>query len=76
MKKITFPFQGLNENQSFENQPKGTSPTVLNVRAYDALQNRVRGGQRPGLSKWGDGDDIGSTNAVIAITSVTFMELQ
>ncbi len=56
MKKITFPFQGLHENASYENQPAGTCPDCLNVRAFDALKGRLRGGQRAGLSKYISGE--------------------
>ena len=39
-----------------------SSPTfdAVNVRAYDVMEDRARGGQRPALDKWGDGDQIGS----------------
>jgi len=49
---LSFPVKGLNENWAYKAQPEGTSPDCLNVRAYDTLGTRLRGGQRPGLSKF------------------------
>jgi len=51
MNKITFPFNGINNNNSYETQPLGTCASAQNVRGYDAIKGRLRGGQRPGLSK-------------------------
>ena len=51
-KPLAFPLNGLNVATSFGQQPKGTTPTGENVRAFDALANRGRGGSRPGLSKF------------------------
>jgi len=43
-----------------------------NVRPYDTLDDRARGGQRPGLDKWGDGDQIGAAEQpVVAMCIVT-----
>jgi hypothetical protein len=52
MNKITFPFNGINNNSSYETQPLGTCASASNVRGYDAIKGRLRGGQRPGLSKY------------------------
>jgi len=52
MNKITFPFNGINNNNSYETQPLGTCASAQNVRGYDAIKGRLRGGQRPGLSKF------------------------
>lgn len=41
--------KGLNQNYAATTQPSFTSPYLLNVRPYDVLENRARGGQRPGL---------------------------
>jgi len=43
-----------------------------NMRPYDTLDKRARGGQRPGLVKWGDGDLIGGAEQpVVAMCIVT-----
>jgi len=48
-KKFHFPMAGKNENFAATTQPQFTSPSLSNVRPYDVLGNRARGGQRPGL---------------------------
>jgi hypothetical protein len=49
---LRFPVKGLDLSQAFSLQPPGTTPLGVNVRAYDPLTARRRGGQRPGLSKY------------------------
>lgn len=72
--EIFFPIRGLHKGFVTEKQPPLTSFSMLNVRPYDPLSNRLRGGQRPGLVKWGDGDRIGDADqpivAVCAVSSV------
>lgn len=73
---LTFPMNGLNKNRAVSSQSIGTSSDLNNVRPYDVFENRARGGQRPGLNKWGDGDDVGSGNPIVSLTSITYMEIQ
>ena len=47
-----FPLKGLDENWAYKAQPEGTTPSCLNVRPFDVTGQRMRGGQRPGLSKY------------------------
>ena len=63
LRKVGFPFpvKGLNRNWSFRDQPLLTSPDMLNVRAYDTIGDRVRGGQRPGVDKLYD-EQLGGTD--------------
>ena len=69
---ITFPIKGLHKGFQTEKQPGLTSFSMSNVRPYDALSNRLRGGQRPGLDKWGVGTQIGSAEQpVVAMTTVS-----
>lgn len=43
-----------------------------NVRPRDVLASRLRGGQRPGLDKWGAGTQIGSAEQpVVAMCIVS-----
>ncbi len=58
--EIPFPRLGKNTNQSFSKQPPQTSPDLNNVRIYDVSEKRDRGGQRPAVVKWGNGDQIGA----------------
>lgn len=58
---ITFPVKGLVESSPYAAQPEGTTPVALNVRAYDALERRNRGGQRTGMSRFIDAQVSGSS---------------
>jgi WD40 repeat protein len=70
--KITaaFPLLGLNEYTSYGSSPPGTTPDCLNVRPHDSLEQRARGGQRSGISKYYDNQPNG-TNAIQFIGQMT-----
>lgn len=71
MAEILFPIKGLHKGFMTEKQPGLTSFSMLNVRPYDTLANRLRGGQRPGLVKWST-DQIGDAEQpVVAMCSVS-----
>lgn len=68
--EILFPFAGQNKGLPASKQPKGTCYAALNVRPYK--DGRIRGGQRPGLEKWGAGTQIGAAEQpVVCICSVS-----
>lgn len=46
-----FPLGGMDRHWAEEAQPPFSSPDLLNVRGYETLEGRARGGQRPGLGK-------------------------
>ena len=70
--KIRFPFWGVDKGRATSEQTENTAPNMKNVRVYDTLDNRARGGQRPGLDKWGTGVQIGSAEQpVVAICVVS-----
>lgn len=73
--KFLFPFKGLNEGLATEEQPPTTTPILQNVRATDVSEERIRGGQRPGLKK-AYTTQVGSAHPVIAITTIatTYIE--
>ena len=48
---LQFPVSGVVENAPYSQQPPGTTPDALNVRSFDSLERRNRGGQRIGMSK-------------------------
>lgn len=48
---IRFPVGGLDRRNPFQRQPPYTTPDCLNVRPLDVIQDRERGGSRPGLGK-------------------------
>lgn len=71
---IKFPIEGLDKGRVTSQQSPTTSPDMNNVRPYDTLDNRARGGQRPGLDKWGNGDQVGGAEqpvvAMITVSSI------
>jgi len=48
---LYFPMKGKDTNMAASTQPPLTSPLLNNVRPYDVLETRARGGQRPALKK-------------------------
>ena len=68
--RLVFPMMGLHKGAAGANQPPMTSPDLKNVRPLDALEERARGGQRPGLDKWGAGTQIGATERPVVAMCV------
>lgn len=68
--QIPFPINGIDENYAYVRQPEATSPDAQNVRAYDSILRRLRGGSRPGLSKWFD-SQIESTNGILDLNRIS-----
>lgn len=67
-----FPIKGIDLSQAYSLQPADTTPIGQNVRAYDALQARARGGSRPGLAKYvsaivGPGGLIQELNSLVGV---------
>ncbi len=75
MTEIQFPIHGLHEGLSAEHQPPTTSPSLKNVRPIDIEEERVRGGQRPGLVK-AYSTQVGGDHPVLLIVSIanTYIE--
>lgn len=82
--RLPFPTGGLFEGMSYEDQPRGTSVDVQNVRAFPATSTepgsgnskasgRGRGGQRPGLTKYVTAAHTASTS-IQNISQATFSE--
>ncbi len=75
---LHFPYAGLDLASCFDRQPTRqaqdqyarTTPVAHNVRAFDSATGRMRGGSRPGLSKWCP-DVLGSPSSIQDIVSVT-----
>lgn len=68
--KLRFPLQGIDKGRATSEQPENTAPNMSNVRPYDTLDNRARGGQRPGLDKWGAGTQIGAAEQPVVAMCV------
>lgn len=66
---IPWPMKGLVENAAYGNTPDMTTLDCLNVRPYDALEKRLRGGQRTGQSKY-LADQVNGSNPIQAIEEV------
>lgn len=71
--KFPFPVGGLDEAQAYTSQPPYTSPDLQNVRAFDTVEERWRGGQRPGLSK-GWEQQLGGGEPIYYMGQVTIVE--
>lgn len=69
---ISFPVNGIDRGRACSQQDSTSSPDMNNMRLYDTLDNRARGGQRPGLDKWGNGDQIGGApQPIVAMCMVS-----
>ena len=70
---LKFPFEGIDKGGVVAEQPANTSPYMLNVRPYDVLNNRMRGGQRPGMDKMYAQQIGGGTYPIVAMCTVTIV---
>lgn len=68
--QLPFPLRGLDETWAFDKQPEGTAADALNVRPFDAIDHRLRGGQRDGLSKYLT-DAVNGSNHIQRIDQAT-----
>lgn len=70
--RLPFPYKGVDKGRAAHQQSPEVSPDMNNMRLFDTLDNRARGGQRSGLDKWGDGDLIGAAQQpVVAMCTVS-----
>ena len=72
---MPFPLMGLNKVVSIAKQPQLTSGYLNNVRPFDVLEGRARGGQRPGLDKIFSTQIGGATTPVVALCQVGIPQL-
>jgi len=76
MAELLFPHGGYHKGAAASTQPQNTSPDLNNVRPLDNLDDRYRGGQRPGLDRWSTVDlSEGFGSPVVALTTVTVVEV-
>ena len=75
--RLTFPLGGVNKSRIPEDQPEATSPDMSNMRPFDNLDERIRGGQRPGFSKRYSQQVLNSSNRgpIVAMCTVAIVEL-
>lgn len=68
--ELLFPFRGLYKGVLSSKQPIDAARSMRNVRPYK--DGRLRGGQRPGLVKWGEGTQVGEAEQpVVAMCIVS-----
>lgn len=51
---MQFPLKGIDVSCEYTRQPDLTTPAAFNVRSFDIIEERGRGGGRPGLSRFLD----------------------
>ena len=73
--ELKFPIQGLHEGLPAKDQPPLTSPSLQNVRPFDVEEDRIRGGQRPGLVK-AYSTQIAGNHPVIQILQIATTYIQ
>lgn len=72
--EVHFPTGGMVRNVGFQQQSPYTTPYCQNVRAFDVLSNRLRGGSRPGLTKLiASQNGTGNNNAVQLLDSASIV---
>lgn len=69
---LNFPLQGINIVAARSDQPPQTCINARNVRAFDSLEDRARGGIRPGLSRYLS-TQVDGTNRIQDITHATIV---
>jgi len=73
--KLGFPHRGYHKGSATTRQPPGTSPFIKNVRSYDSLDDRARGGKRPAARKWSTTQVSGAiASPIVEMVSVTVVE--
>ena len=69
--ELPFPLMGLNTGEAVDKQPLYTSGHLNNVRPYDVMEIRKRGGQRPGLDKRYSQQIGGYPSPIVAMIAIT-----
>ena len=71
--RAPFPLFGIDKGRTVSNQPLLTTSDIKNMRLYDTLDNRARGGQRPGLNKMAEYEQqiSGHPQPIVAMCTVT-----
>ena len=70
---LPFPVRGINVMAPRVAQPESTCVDALNIRIFDQLEGRARGGMRPGLSKYTP-SQINGTNRVQDLNCATVIK--
>lgn len=70
-KSLVFPIRGLNRRFGIQKPPEFTTPDCLNVRPFDPIEERQRGGNRPGLGRYPVPQIAGSAINLLSSISVS-----
>lgn len=70
--ELSWPTGGLDKSSAFRRQPPYTTPDAKNVRPFETLTGRVRGGSRPGIGKHVY-SQLGSGAKVNMLANVTYV---
>lgn len=73
---VRFPTGGIDLSQAFTQQKPGTTPVAINVRAFDAGTNRLRGGTRPGLTPFlgaGSTEQVSGFHPIQSLTCIVWV---
>jgi hypothetical protein len=71
LQKLSLPIKGVNKGLTVSVMPQEYTTNMNNVRPRDVLEQRIRLGQRPGLSKFST-DRVGADNQpIVFICSVS-----
>lgn len=70
---LQFPLGGLDRSRAYRKQPPFTTPDALNVRPFENLEGRGRGGSRPGLDK-AFYEELGSGNPIRMLSAVSYLD--
>lgn len=71
--EVSFPLQGLDQRWAVAAQPPLTSGSLSNVRPFDVMENRSRGGQRPGLVRWGTPNRLAGNRRIDRLVQIEFI---
>ena len=71
MPAFGFPLSGIDKGRAVPEEDLATSPDLNNVRPYDTLDSRARGGQRPAFVKKYSQQIGGQSAPIVAIVAVT-----
>src|SRR4051812_5943858 len=72
IKTLLFPAGGIHRRTAYQSMPPYTTPDALNVRPFDVIKQRLRGGSRPGLIK-SHYTQLGSGNPIRMLSAVTYV---
>ncbi len=71
MRSLQFPIYGLDTSKPLFDQRPGTCPQAINVRAYDSVTDRQRGGSRGGLNPFFGAGSVAQVSGANRIQSLS-----